>query len=410
MKVFALGGYGKVGFPATKLLAQSDMVTEIAIVGRSQERAEKAATEIGDKAIAVHADGTDEQKLTSRLAGYDIIMNAAKRESVLPAIRAAIRTGVHYCDVAHGAEIEQALQLAAEAKAAGITSIVGNGIAPGIINLMGVHVARQLQEVQQLQNGRAAIVALKKQSVRELTLRQWRKDPKESLIALREFRPWIVMMLKRLEKNGSLAVRVYHDGRWVEEDPIRCGLDVPLPQGGTITSYPYVSGNPLWGSLPSDLSRVLPVEVWFSPFPPELHDVLRERALQVLEGNIDSETAVSSFYETIESDPRRWLTLPDDFVAIPTEWVRAVGHKEGRAARCSCWFTAAMWNVEGWFLTSAALAATVRKILRGEIRERGVMTAEKAFEPLSFFGEVVALLPDPPPDGKLIDESFEWLE
>ena len=52
----------------------------------------------------------------------------------------------------------------------------------------------------------------------------------------------------------------------------------------------------------------------------------------------------------------------------------------------------------------------VLRILRGEIPERGVMTAEKTFEPLPFFEEVASLLPEPPPDGKLIGESFEWLE
>ena len=83
MKVFALGGYGKVGLPAIKLLAQSDLVTEIAIAGRRLERAEEAAIEVGEKAIAVHADGTDEQKLTSLLAGYDIIMNAATNQAVI---------------------------------------------------------------------------------------------------------------------------------------------------------------------------------------------------------------------------------------------------------------------------------------------------------------------------------------
>jgi len=67
-------------------------------------------------------------------------------------------------------------------------------------------------------------------------------------------------------------------------------------------------------------------------------------------------------------------------------------------------------NVGGYFLTSVALVAAVHKILRGEIRERGVMTAETAFRPLSFFEEVVDVLPDPPPGGKLIGESFEWLE
>lgn len=35
MKVFALGGYGKAGLPAIKLLAQSDLITEIA-VGRER--------------------------------------------------------------------------------------------------------------------------------------------------------------------------------------------------------------------------------------------------------------------------------------------------------------------------------------------------------------------------------------
>ncbi len=406
MKVFALGGYGKVGFPAIKLLAQSDLVTEIAIVGRSLVRAEKASTEIGEKAIAVHADGTDEQKLTSLLAGYDIIMNAATDEAVLPTIRAAIRTGTHYCDAA--VVNEQTLQLASEAATAGITSIVANGISPSISNLMGVYMSRQLENVEQLQLGRAGIFNW--QSGRELTPRQWLNDPKESLAALHEFRLFIAWMLRRLQDNGIRTVRVYHNGQWVEMDPIRSGLEVPLPQGGTITSYPYVSGDPLWGSLSPGLSRVPPVEMWLSPLPPQLHDVLREHALRVLGGNIDSETATNSFYDTVESDPHRWLTLPDDFVPIPKMWVRAVGRKEGRAARCSCWFTAPMWNVGGYFLTSVALAVAVRKILRGEMRERGVMTAETAFEPLPFLDEVASLMPNSLPDGKLIGESFEWLE
>jgi len=405
MKVFALGGYGKVGFPAIKLLAQSDLVTEIAIVGRNLQRAEKAATEIGEKAIAVHADGTDEQELTLLLAGYDIIVNAATSKAVLPAIRAATRTGTHYCDVDF---VEQVLQLAAEAEAAGITSVVANGVSPCISNLMGVHVARQLEEVEQLQLGRADMYNF--QSGRELTPRQWLEEPRQSLAALHEFRPFIAMALRITQKNGIRTVCIYHDGRWGETDPVRSGLDVPLTQGGTVTSHPYFSGDLLFPSLPRDLSTVPPMEVWFSPFPPQLHELLREQALRVLEGNIDSDTAVSSFYDTIESDPHHWLTLPEDFVPTPKMWVRAVGRKEGRAARCSCWLTAPMWNVGGYFLTSVALAVAVRKILRGEIQKRGVMTAEKAFEPLSFFDEVVAVLPEPPPDGRLIGESFEWLE
>jgi hypothetical protein len=69
-----------------------------------------------------------------------------------------------------------------------------------------------------------------------------------------------------------------------------------------------------------------------------------------------------------------------------------------------------MWNVGGYFLTSMASAVAVRKILRGEVQERKIMRAETAFDPQPFCNEVIAVLPDRPPDGRLVDESFEWLE
>jgi hypothetical protein len=161
--------------------------------------------------------------------------------------------------------------------------------------------------------------------------------------------------------------------------------------------------------LPRDLARHSPAEVYFSPLPPQLDNLLREKALQILEGKIDSDAAVNSFYETVEGNPGRWLTLSEDFRPIAKVWVRAVGHKDGRAASCTCWFTAPMWDVNGYFLTSVALVAAVLKILRGEFQMKGIVLAEKAFKPQSFFEEVVSLLPEPLPGGKMIDESCEWL-
>jgi hypothetical protein len=69
-----------------------------------------------------------------------------------------------------------------------------------------------------------------------------------------------------------------------------------------------------------------------------------------------------------------------------------------------------MWNVGGYFLTSVALVVAVLKILRGEVQEQGVLHGETAFDPQSFFNEVATVLPHRPPDGRLVDESFEWLE
>ena len=407
MKVFVLGGYGKTGLPAINMLAKSDLVSEIAVAGRNMEKAVQAAAVAGEKAIAIQADGTDEQELNSLLEGYDVMVNAATNDAVLPAIRAAIHNRAHYCDMAWAGILEQAGQLGPQAEAAGIVAIIATGISPCISNLMGLHAARQLDEVEQLQIGRADIFNF--ESGQELSPQQWLEDPYESLTVLQEFRSFIGWMLQRVQDDGVRTVLIYQESAWVEVNPLKSGLEVPLVQGRT-TSRPYMSGDDFWGMLPNIPSKAKPVEMSFSPFPPQLGAILQELALSVLEGKLDAEAAISTFYDTIEGDPRRWLTPPDDYVSPTKLWINALGRKDDRAFRSSCWFTAPMWNVNGYFLTSVALVAAVLKIMRGEIKTRGVMKAETAFEPLPFFEEVIALLPEPPPDGKLVNESFEWLE
>jgi hypothetical protein len=408
MKVFMLGGYGAVGLPAAKLLVESDLVSEIALAGRSMERAEETAAEIGDKAIAVQVDADDEKQLTSLVAGYDVIVNSVSNQVALPVLHAAIHAGAHYCDVGWGQDfIAQMQELTAEAKDAGITAIVCTGISPCITNLMGVHAANQLDVTEQLQSGRAWVF----QGARSLTPQQWLKNTVKQLAVLHEFKDFLEWMLQVAKETESRTVRAYQDGQWVDVDPLTSGLQAPLPLGGTVTAYPYGCYDPLFDSLPQDLASTRPIEVWFTPFPSQLHDLFREQALRVTAGDVGPATALSSFYETVESDPDRWLTVTDDFIAFSPDWVSAVGRKGGRAARFNCWLAPELWNEQSaWFLTSVPLVVAVLNILRGETRERGVVIAEKAFEPLSFFDEVVALLTEPPPDGKLINESFEWLE
>lgn len=408
MRVFMLGGYGAVGLPAVKLLAESDLVSEIALAGRSLERAEETAAEIGNKASAVQVDATDEKQLASVVAGYDIIVNSVNNQVALPVLHAAVRAGAHYCDVGWGQDfITQMNGLAVEARDADITAIICTGIAPCITNLMGVHAANQLDVTEQIQGGRAWVF----QGARSLTPQQWLENSVKQLAVLHEFKDFLEWMLQVAKETDRRTVRAYQDGQWVDVDSLTSGLQAPLPQGGTVTAYPYGSYDPLFDSLPQDLARARPVEVWFTPFPAQLHGLFREQALRVIAGDIDPATAISSFYATVENDLDRWLAVANDFAAFSPDWVTALGSKGGRAARFNCWLAPELWNEQSaWYLTSVPLVAAVLRILNGGNRERGVITAEKAFEPLSFFDEVVALLPEPPPNGKLISESFEWLE
>jgi hypothetical protein len=265
-----------------------------------------------------------------------------------------------------------------------------------------------LEEVEQLQIGISWIADF--QSGRELTPRQSLGDPEDNLAALHECMTTIGWLLKIIQKNGVQTAIDCKDGQWIEIDPIRSGLDVPMMQGGTTVSYPYFSCAPVFPDLPNNLALLPPVEMLFSPLPPRLHELLRQHALQVISGAINYETAANSLYKTVASDAKRWMTPVEDFSPLPKMWVRAVGHKEGRAARYTCWFTAPMWNIGMYYTTSVALVVAARQILHGEILARGVMTAENTFEPLTFLNEIAALLRDSQPDGRVIDECFEWLE
>jgi len=404
MKIFAVGGSGAVGRGVLGLLAPSDLVTQIAVVGRNLAHAEETAAALGGKANAVRADAGDERELAHHMAGYDLVLNAATDETVLPVLRAAIEAGAHYCDVNL---VDEAMELTDKAEAAGIAAIIKNGIGPGLSSLMGVHVARQLDEVRQLQRGIASLVDF--DSLNELTSPQWLEDPEGARAALREFGPFMTWLLQMTQENGTRTMLDHQDGRWVEVDPVRLGVDVPHG-GGTGFSYPYVSLDSFWQALPTDLGDVAPMEMWFSTLPPRADAVLRDHALPLRDGDVEPETAIGAFLDVVESDPQRWLTVPEDHVPIPIMWVRAVGQKNGRPARCDCWVSAPLPKPAGWLLTNAALAAAALKILRGEVSERGVMAAEQAFDPPSFFEEMAGLLPEPPPHGQLVGESLHWLD
>jgi hypothetical protein len=408
MRVFALGGYGAVGIPSAELLVESELVSEIAIAGKSLERAEKAAVEIGDKAKAVQVDGADEEQLANVLVGYDIIVNTVSNQVAIPSLNAAIRRGAHYCDVGYGEDfITKMREYDAEARDAGITAIICTGISPCITNLMGVQAASQLDVTEQLRSGRSWLF----EGAQTLTPDQWTQKPSENLSLLQEFKGFLEWMLQIAQQTESRTVRSYQNGRWVDKDPRTSGLHAPLPKGGVFTAFPYGSYDPLFDSLPQDLANSRPVEVWLSPLPPQLHDLFREQALRVAAGDVEPAIALSSFYETVEKDPDRWLAVTGEIVRYSPEWVTAVGSKNGRAARYSCWLVPTIWSERAaWLLTSIPLVVAVFRILRGEVRKRGILIAEKTFEPLPFFDEVASLMPDPLPNGKLIGESFEWLE
>jgi hypothetical protein len=381
VKILVLGGYGKVGIAAIKVLAKSKLVTNITIAGRNLKKAENTANNIGEKAEGIKIDGTNQQELTSILKGFDLVVNAAFDDTVLPTINAAILAKTNYCDANIG-YIEQAKKLSLKAKETGITSIVANGVSPCISNITG----------------------------EEITPQQWENDPLESIEFIKKFRAYFMWLMQTQQNEGLRILKHFKEKQWVESNPISSGVQIPQFDGSTIKAFPFISTEDIWGTLPRGLGKTLPVMTCFSPFPSKLHDALREQTLDMLEGIIDAERAVSNLYEIAESDPQHYLTMTNEFTHMPKMWVSAVGYKDEQPARSTCWLAAPMWNVGGYYLTSVVLALSAIKLLSGDINRKGVMTAEDAFDSNTFFGDLTAMLPEVEHKEKLVDEAIEFLD
>ncbi|MHB8576699.1 MAG: saccharopine dehydrogenase family protein [Dehalococcoidia bacterium] len=379
MRVLVLGASGGVGRGVTRLLAKSDLVTELVLAGRRLEAAEAVAAEVGEKARAAQVDIHDAARLRSLSAACDIVVHAAgpHYETLLPALRAAIEVGVHFTDFSDGGRsLRQALTLDADAKAAGITAIVGLGWSPGMTNLLAKHAYAQLDAVDELQ-----IVWLANKS-----LVKWRQS-------------WHGAIMPSLLDSASGAVPTFRDGEWVDIVAPASGVDVVFPGGGTARAYP--SGFPEPVTLPRYLPGLRTVSALAAHLPERVSDLYQEQVRRLSAGECTAEQASNAFYAALEAEPEPLPEDPPEFPG-PTAFVRARGHKNGRAVCLTCTSTLRDGGSGNFALASL-------QILRGEISQRGVMPPEACLDPLPFLAQVVEMLPESerPADGQLIVESYE---
>ena len=374
---------------AAKRLAESELVSEIAIGGRDLAVATRVAEETGPKATAVEIDATDEKKLAKLAAPYDLIVNTGGPDFLvaLPVTRAAITAGVPACDIAaDGPSLERALTLDRKAKDAEVTIVTGIGHIPGISNLLMQHAANQLDAVEDLQlcvwwglgGGNVAAFG----------------DPEEMRRTGRVNASWQTVLTW-----VTAPVRTYRDGHLVAVDPFEDAVEVALPRGGgTVSAVSIGSTEPI--TLPRGVPGVRSVSIRMALLPPQLNGILQEQTRQIAAGTSDAAKATMTFLDTITADPDRWLKsrtgAPSGFGMMAT----ATGRKGRRKVRYSCW-PAGPWESTVGPLTTAAL-----RILQGKIRLRGVVPPEAVFDPMPFLEEAARFRLKSIP-GRLLDESVE---
>lgn len=156
MKVMALGAGGEMGETAARVLAADDAVTEIVIADRDIRSAEAVAGPLGGKARTQQVDATDHAGLVAAMKQCDMVVNTVGPffRFGVPILKAAIEAQCKYVDICDDPEPTlEMLKLNEQAKAAGVTALIGTGASPGIANMLAVRAAKELDTVDTIITG-----------------------------------------------------------------------------------------------------------------------------------------------------------------------------------------------------------------------------------------------------------------
>lgn len=137
--IVVLGGAGGVGRVAVEALSLIDGVDEVVVTDARADAAAEVVADLGGSRLrAASVDVTDTDALVALLTGADVVLNCVGPFYRFgpPTLRAAIAAGVGYVDICDDLDATRALlELDGEARAAGVTALIGMGNSPGLANI-----------------------------------------------------------------------------------------------------------------------------------------------------------------------------------------------------------------------------------------------------------------------------------
>jgi saccharopine dehydrogenase (NAD+, L-lysine-forming) len=152
MRIFVLGGAGKMGCISVQALANDDRVDEVIIGDINVEQAKTVADYLDCPKISIQkVDITDEENLVKSLEGSDVCLNATVYYTNLTVMEACLKAGVHYTDMGglfYGTR--EQLKLHSRFIDRGISAVLCMGSAPGIPNIQTRYAADRLDTIESI--------------------------------------------------------------------------------------------------------------------------------------------------------------------------------------------------------------------------------------------------------------------
>lgn len=365
MRILVLGGAGAMGMVTVRDLAENPEVTEVIIGDVNMEKAREVAEWTGQKKISImKVDISNLESLTSAMKDVDAVANAAPYHLNLTVTKAAIKAEKNLTDLGgvYYMTLKQ-LELDNEAKSAGVTVVLGCGLAPGVADILAKHGADKLDRVDEVHI--------------------WYGD--------RSFEPakykWSFRTVLEEYTKGPV---IYENGEFKRLQPFsgKQLVKFPHPVGERPCCYALYSG---LATLPRTIDKgVQRIDCSMSYVE---EDELRIKVLNEL--GLTSEKPIK--IGEVEISPREFLLRcvppPDVKVRDASSLIVEIkGEKEGVPTRIQ--YSLVQSFHEGYgvsaiaYLTGVPLSIVSQMLARNEIKEKGVLPPETAVPHAAFFKEL----------------------
>ncbi len=152
MRIFVLGGAGKMGCIAVQELVKDEWVDEVIIADINVDQAKVVADYLDSPKIKiVEVDINDEVGFVKALEGSDACLNATVFYTNMLVMEACLKAGVSYTDMGglfH--TTRKQLELSDRFAEAGISAVLGMGSAPGVPNIQARYAADRLDSIESI--------------------------------------------------------------------------------------------------------------------------------------------------------------------------------------------------------------------------------------------------------------------
>lgn len=154
MKVLIVGAGGQGG-PCASILSKMDEVTEIRLADLVEENAQKIAKKIGGNKIkTMYVNATKDEEVAKAAEGVDVVMDFSLPWMASHVMKGALKAKANYVNSAFDTPFwdelsaGKPLSLDKEFADAGLTALLGSGMAPGFVNVIIRLYADKLEEVE----------------------------------------------------------------------------------------------------------------------------------------------------------------------------------------------------------------------------------------------------------------------